>query len=95
MKKQVAVTQIVEIEVDETKFTPEFMAEFRASMYYFRTIDQHIEHLAQLYARNIADDRSFIEGYGPAADMGIKGKVIDQTEDILNYAIASAEDRHD
>lgn len=84
MKKQVAVTRVVEIEVDEAKFTPQFMTEFRASMYNFRTLDRHIEHLAQLYARNVVDDQSFIEGYGPAKEMGIKAKVIDQTEDILN-----------
>ncbi len=84
MKKQIAVTRVVEIEVDEAKFTPEFMNEFRASMYNFRTLDQHLEHLAQLYARDVIDDRSFIEGYGRAEEMGIKAKVIDQTEEMLN-----------
>jgi len=32
MKKQVAVTRVVEVEVDETKFTEDFMREFRASI---------------------------------------------------------------
>lgn len=72
-KKEVLVNTIVSVEVDEAKFTPEFMAEFRASMYQFSTLDEHIEHLAQLYARGVVDAfTTFIEGYGPPADFGIK-----------------------
>lgn len=83
MKKNVLVTQQVSVEVDEARFTPEFMAEFRASMYPFTRIEDHIEHLAQLYARGIYDDDSFIEGYGPAKEMGIKFKSVEQYEEIL------------
>jgi hypothetical protein len=75
--KNFEVVQVVRVEVDETKFTPQFMEEFRAIMYPFQTLDQHLEHLAQLHARGIVDDYSFIEGYGPAADMGIKFHVAD------------------
>jgi hypothetical protein len=82
MKRRVAVDQIVEVEVDETKFTEAWMAEWRQSFYNFHSIDQHLEHIAQLEARGILN-RDFTEGYGPLADMGIKAKVIDQTMDIL------------
>lgn len=75
MKRLVDVTQTVEVEVDESKFTPEFMQEFRNSFYSFHTINQHLEHLAQLYARGL--DRDFIEGYGPAQDFGIRFSLID------------------
>lgn len=83
MKKQVAFTQVVEVEVDETKFTDEWMTDWRKTFYNFRTVDQHIEHIAQLEARDILNLK-FTEGYGPLKDMGIKAKVIDQTTEILN-----------
>lgn len=81
--KTVAVEQIVKVTVDETKFTPEFLADFRKSMYPLNTIDDHIEHLAQLYARGIHDSFStFIEGYGPPKEMGIECKITDVFEEI-------------
>lgn len=83
MKKQVAVILVVEVDVDETKFTDAWMTEWRQSFYPFRTVDRHIEHIAQLEARSSLNE-DFTEGYGPLSEMGIKAKVIDQTEDILN-----------
>jgi hypothetical protein len=65
----VEVHQTIKVTVDESKFDDAFMREFRESFFPFDTIDEHVEHLAQLEARGIADD--FIEGYGPAKDMGI------------------------
>jgi hypothetical protein len=77
MKRWVDVEFSVEVEVDESKFTPEFMAEFRESFYPFTTIEEHIEHLAQLYVRGIAQPyNDFIEGYGMSDDFGIKFKTI-------------------
>ena len=73
--KRVVVSQVVEVTVDDAKFTPEFFAEFQASMFPYNTIDRHIEHLAQLHARGVVDQGDFIEGYGPSADMGIKLKI--------------------
>lgn len=70
--KRVVVSQVIEVTVDDTKFTPEFFAEFEATMFPYDTIDRHIEHLAQLYARGVVDQGDFIEGYGPSEDMGIK-----------------------
>lgn len=72
-KKKVAVQQVVEVEVDEAKFDEAFMTSFRETMYPFDTLDQHIEHLGQLFARGIAaNEHSFIEGYGVADGMGIR-----------------------
>lgn len=34
-----------------------------------------MHRLAQLHAREICDDDSFIEGYGPAQSMGIKFRI--------------------
>jgi len=72
MEKTVLVTQSIKVTVDESKFDDTFMEEFRESFYPFTTINEHIEHLGQLYARGMAGNTSFIEGYGPAKDMGIK-----------------------
>lgn len=72
-KKKVEVRQTIEVTVDETKFDESFMEDFRRTMYPFQTLDEHIEHLAQLSARGIIfNEDSFIEGYGVAKDMGIK-----------------------
>ena len=58
LTKRVVVATEVSVTVDETKFTDEFMDEFRASFYRFFDIDDHIKHLAQLVARGIIDERS-------------------------------------
>lgn len=72
----VTVTQEVIVEIDETKFDEAFFKEFRESFYPFLTIEQHIEHLAQLGARGIISPfETFVEGYGQAADMGIRVRV--------------------
>lgn len=83
LTRDIEISQTVQVSVDESKFTPEFMAEFRQLMYHFITIDEHLEHLAQLYARGIYDENSFIEGYGPAKDFGIKLKVVSASEEII------------
>lgn len=73
-EKHYITTRHVAVTVDESKFTPEFMEEFRGYMFPYFTIDDHREHLAELFARGVLDGWSdeFIEGYGPAKDMGIK-----------------------
>jgi len=73
MKRTVEVTTFVEVEIDESQFTPEFMEAFRASFFPFHTLEDHIEHLAQLQARGaIGWIDSFVEGYGRLDKMGIK-----------------------
>lgn len=68
----VQVTQQVRVAVDDAKFTPEFMAEFRDVFYPFYTVEDHIRHLGQLYVRGMAHNGAFIEGYGNTAEMGIR-----------------------
>ena len=78
MKKLVAVTQYVSVEIDETKFDNRFLEEFRESFYEF-DLDDHFKHLAQLEASGLTGCGidNFIEGYGPAKDMGIDMSVED------------------
>jgi len=78
------VTQTVEVELDETKFTDEFMEEFREGFFDFWTLADHAAHIAQLQARGLIDCErvgDFIEGYGPSADMGITARVVAQCTD--------------
>lgn len=87
MTKTVAVTQYVTVTIDESKFTPEFMEEFRGDFYPFDSINDHIEHLAQLTARCIISQTKhypdeFIEGYGTAEDMGIETSINDRDNEI-------------
>lgn len=84
MRKRIVVTQTVDVEMDEAKFTPQFMEEFRASFFRFDTNEDHARHLAQLHARGIVDGfgSQFIEGYGPAAAMGIKCQTINVETEI-------------
>lgn len=83
MKIKVAVTQVVEVTLDESKFDADFMAEFVQHFFPIDTIHEHAEHLAQLYARGIYDNGDFIEGYGDAKDMGIKFSTVDQYEEVM------------
>ncbi|WP_297803699.1 hypothetical protein [uncultured Brevundimonas sp.] len=71
--KPFIVARRVSVAVDESKFTEEFLSEYRKDFYPFQTIDDHREHLAILYARGVLTGwrDEFIEGYGPASEMGI------------------------
>lgn len=76
---EVDVIQTVRVTLDESKFTPEFMQEFREGFYSFEDFHEHAEHIAQLVARGIvdlSDPDTFIEGYGEARDMGISAKIL-------------------
>ncbi|MEW8253736.1 MAG: hypothetical protein AB2747_05240 [Candidatus Thiodiazotropha taylori] len=80
MKKTTAITQFVEVEVDETKFTPEFMAEFSKVFYPFETIEEHMLHIGQLEARGML--LPVTEGYGDIKELGIKATVIGGKDSI-------------
>lgn len=69
---EIDVNQMVRVKVDEAKFTPEFMEEFRQYFYDFYTLEDHLQHLAQLTARGIIQTPCFIEGYGESVEMGIE-----------------------
>jgi hypothetical protein len=84
----IEVRQIVRVTLDETKFTPEFMAEFRQSFYPFDTIERHAEHLGQLVARGVHDlspysPDEFVEGYGAIGEMGISAEIVDGDQDVV------------
>lgn len=83
LTKNVQITQTVKVTVDENKFANEFIREFTRYFYPFHSIELHIEHLGQLYARGLADNFSFIEGYGQAKDMGIKFEDVSQDQEIV------------
>jgi len=86
-KRIVEVTFNVEVEMDDSKFTPEFMEEFRETFFRFETLDEHAEHLAWLAVRERLDE-NFTEGYGPLNDMGIKVTVRD---DVLTVGVVETE----
>lgn len=80
MKETVYVTHEVEVEIDESKFTPEFMQTFRDTMSDFETIKDHIRYLAQLEAQGFCGE--YIEGYGNLRDMGIKMELLSSDTEI-------------
>lgn len=84
----VVVTLDVEVTLDASKFTPEFFGEYNNSITYRGGDDgdiewalkNHAEHLAWVHATGVEDLESrvaFVEGYGPASDMGIRAIVTD------------------
>lgn len=85
--KNVTVTFTVKVTLDETKFTEQFMQEFRDDFYDFQSIDDHAMHLAQLAARGVKDlcefsPNEFVEGYGMISEMGILAEVTGQEEEV-------------
>jgi hypothetical protein len=84
---EVTVTFSANVTLDESKFTEEFMAEFRESFYNFKSIEDHAMHLAQLAVRGVYglskySKNEFVEGYGSIGEMGISVDVFDQEEEI-------------
>jgi hypothetical protein len=83
-KKTVVVTQEIEIEYDEARFSPEWMKNFREYMYPFQTVEDHLKHLAQLKARGFLEcSDPWVEGYGHLPAMRITLKQIDQEEEVV------------
>lgn len=75
-KHTIKVVRLIEVTVDESKFTPEFMGEFRRHFYpSFHTISDHADHLAALYASGVIHDLDpdpFVEGYGRLSEFGVE-----------------------
>jgi hypothetical protein len=85
MKKYCVTVEIgVEVTLDETKFTEEWMKEFRDDFYPIYDMEGHAKHIAQMAARGIYNEGStFVEGYGETSEMGITIKTdIDIDEDV-------------
>lgn len=83
----VTVTQTVQVTLDESEFDEAFLREFRESFYPFCTINEHAEHLAQLFARGVYHSgHDFIEGYGNPKEIGIRVKVLDLDTDSIELS---------
>jgi hypothetical protein len=84
-KFSVEVIRCVIVEVDEEKFTDKFMEEYRESFDdSFYELEDHIKQLGWLYGAGRIDGgrKEFIEGYGPANELGIKFSD-DGADDVL------------
>ncbi len=70
---EVFVRQTVVVILDETRFTPEWMQDFRGSFYEFYTLPDPAKHTAQIISRGLTGGFSdaFVEGYGRLDEMGI------------------------
>lgn len=80
----VEVVSTVSVTVDKSKFTPEFLEEFKQNFQVLHTVGDHIEHLAMLVASgHIGPFTEQVEGYGRLDDMGIRLKVIDVESEAL------------
>jgi len=83
----VEVISTVEVTLDETKFTPEFFAEFNETISDWNDdLEEHAKHLAWVHATGVeALDGygSFVEGYGPTKDMGISAMLLSTEVDLL------------
>lgn len=73
--KRVLVEQEIDVTIDVSKFTPQFLSSFDEAFHNFGgDIDEHFKHLAQLYARGVTQGyrNDFVEGYGELGEMNIK-----------------------
>lgn len=82
MKRTVDVTISVEVETDDSIFTPEFLEDFRSYMYPFQNIEDHVKHLAQLEARGLLS--GFVEGYGSLKMCGVNAKTVSTEMEIVS-----------
>lgn len=83
MKKRIIVTQEVEIEYDPSKFTKEFLDDFRKYFYDLEDVDEHLIHLAQMAARGLISDWDMdesVEGYGKLSTMGIEISILNNCQ---------------
>lgn len=84
-KYEVKISRTVIVEVDEEKFTEEFMEEFRKLFYPFTSIGDHAAFIGKSYMNYVvtsADD--FLEGYGELSDFGVKFiGAIDEDEEAI------------
>lgn len=88
--REVEVTQIVRVTIDETKFTPEVLEDFRRLIdRSYDTLEDHIRYLAWLHSCRSIDETSFIEGYGRAKDFGITFDVVHEEDRLLEEERAS------
>lgn len=77
---QVSVIQTVLVTIDETKFTEEWMKEFRSCMYPFNTIEDHVKHIARNH------EHDYVEGYD-YEDLSIKRELVSESEEFEGEVI--------
>ncbi len=88
--KKYRVEKEIGIELDESKFTPEFLAAFDGHIFEMDGgIEGHRRRLVELYADGRIDNSSDVEGYGKLSDLGIRftdiyTEVIDEDEEDEN-----------
>ncbi len=80
-KFTVTISQEITVELDETKFTKEFVEEYNNYIGFVGDMDDfeemmrgHASNIAELEARGVWDE-DFTEGYGPPKELGIEVKV--------------------
>lgn len=99
MKKKIEVRLIrtVSIEVDDAKFDEAFMEEFRKSFFPFKSLDDHLRHLACIVADRSygTEPKEFIEGYGTLEEMGISGRILDEDVEVDELTDMMVEYNHD
>ncbi|UTU08054.1 hypothetical protein CcrC1_gp368 [Caulobacter phage C1] len=95
--RQIEVKTIVRVEVDETKFTPEFMEEYSKYFNFRDTVEEHQEYLGRIFAAGIIDgfQEEFVEGYGKLKDMGIRLSLLQETAEVLHEQDEVYDDRRD
>lgn len=71
MRKTVKVEIMVDVEVNESKFTPEFMGSFNSQFFSLGNLNDHICYIAELKALGRLE---FNETYD-LQEMGIKAKI--------------------
>lgn len=73
MKRTFEVQRTVTVTLDESKFTPEFMAAFRKSFYDFETVEEHAAFIAEARATGVIHSAyDHLEGYGRLTEFGVK-----------------------
>jgi hypothetical protein len=85
LTKRVAVTVIVDVTVDETLFTRQFLDEFCDYMYsHIDCLDEHVKYLAWLHSCRSVDTCDTVDGYvGTGILESIKFREIDSELEIL------------
>jgi hypothetical protein len=81
--REVEVTQIVRVTVDETKFTPEFLADFAKAITNYDSVEEHICYLARMHVRAEIESDSRLEGYGLLHDFGVDFEILSEEDRLL------------
>jgi hypothetical protein len=72
MTKTITVIQEIEVTVDESRFTAEFMENFSRYFHGLESIEEHMQFIAKCRARGfVVSSSEFLEGYGKLSDFGI------------------------